>query len=190
MNTQYRTYWINMIIRGVLLLGIFARLSTAEPGAGSGPNAADDLKARIAEYKLWKPTTSKPVFVPGKASVLCRPFSEIPSEPHGFRYISFYINPNARDAYSEAKTKQVVFPEGTVIVKEKRLKENDEKVSELGIMLKRQKGFSPETGDWQYGFIRQNGELVIGTQLRNCAECHSNAKSDSVFGHPAVRQNR
>jgi hypothetical protein len=53
------------------------------------------------------------------------------------------------------------------------------------VMLKRDAGYFPQGGDWEYlvtdkdGWIEDRGPLVL------CARCHAEGNADSVFGLPA-----
>lgn len=138
--------------------------------------AADSIKALIAGYRNWKPTTTEPVLIPMQVSTLCR--APTPEEqtrtPHEGRYVFVYVNPTGREAYD----RKASFPDGTVIVKEKRLKPDDETTIELGVMTKH--GTS-----WEFSFIDASGRSAGGEKLFHCAKCHSRAANDSVFGRPA-----
>jgi hypothetical protein len=163
----------------VLAVGLCARFSIGET-AESNSNAADALKASFAKYKTWEATTAKPFLVSSNGD--CRPNGWKPPGPHGDRYIQVYVSDSARDMFVAGNPKQGLFPEGAVIVKQKRLKANDDKLVELGVMIKLKKGSSPKTKDWQYLFVDPDGKLASDKTLQNCAACHANAKNDSVFG--------
>lgn len=158
------------------------------------PRPAVDPKTAHADYKKWQPV-GKPLLQTYPAVALCASSDFVGSGIHSDRFITTYVSPNSRELYlknllrpqdlsqtPEATAKPIRFPQGTVIVKEKRLKMYDMKPHELGIMIKQQSGFSPETGDWQYAFFDQDGEFILGKSLRHCAECHTRAKHDHVFG--------
>ena len=151
--------------------------STGEPPAKSSSSAENEVKEAFANYKTWKPTTHKPILISTKT--LCLPAQDF--GPHDERYIHVYVSPNARDWFLDKKPKRGPFPEGTVIVKEKRDIAGDKPV-ELGVMIKREKGSFPKAGDWQYLFVERDGQLVSGKRLQNRAVCHSQATNDSVFG--------
>jgi hypothetical protein len=83
-----------------------------------------------------------------------------------------------------------------VIVKEKliageRRFENDKTVfvnladqpELLTVMIKRDPGFNPEAGDWEFLVYEGNGETITARGvLQNCMECHiRQVQSDFVF---------
>ncbi|NNE65591.1 MAG: hypothetical protein HKN33_03420 [Pyrinomonadaceae bacterium] len=76
------------------------------------------------------------------------------------------------------------FPVGSMIAREKRLTLDDAASPEVVIaMVKREKGFSKKTGDWE--FLVFDGKK-LGLRSRqtkgSCAECHTQAKAtDWVF---------
>jgi hypothetical protein len=70
-----------------------------------------------------------------------------------------------------------------VIVKEKLAKKDSKDAMELGVMIKREKGFAPKSGDWQFIFVDAKGTVTEQqSKLENCATCHRlREKSDYVF---------
>ena len=51
-------------------------------------------------------------------------------------------------------------------------------------MAKRDPGFFPEGGDWEYVVIDATGRLEERGKLAVCARCHAEANADSIFGVP------
>jgi len=56
-------------------------------------------------------------------------------------------------------------------------------------MIKRDAGFFPEGGDWEYVATDRDGWVADRGQLKACARCHAEAKADWVFGLPETRSN-
>jgi hypothetical protein len=52
-------------------------------------------------------------------------------------------------------------------------------------MAKRDAGFFPEGGDWEYVVLDAEGHLEDRGRLTLCARCHAEANADWVFGLPA-----
>jgi hypothetical protein len=68
---------------------------------------------------------------------------------------------------------------GTIIVKEKLGAGNE--VLAIGGMRKREAGFDPAHGDWEYFYGSKRGGFEIG-RLNNCARCHAQTKeTDHVY---------
>ena len=75
------------------------------------------------------------------------------------------------------------FPAGSIIVREKLLQEADDVPEAVTVMVKREKGFSPKTGDWEF-FVLDGavGKVEKRETTGACAKCHTQAeKTDWVF---------
>jgi hypothetical protein len=102
---------------------------------------------------------------------LCAAAVAIPQNPHQDKFISVYVNETGRQAMMLQLVPE--FPRGTMIVKEK-LGANDSQSPELlTAMIKREKGYNPQSGDWEYlvldgaaSKITRRGKLVT------CSGCH------------------
>jgi hypothetical protein len=92
-----------------------------------------------------------------------------------------YVNELARHALLEEKKPQ--FPVGSVIVREKLLRENDTAPQVLVVMVKRERGFNRKANDWE--FLLLDGSLSKITHREktgSCRDCHKQEKdSDYVF---------
>ena len=76
-----------------------------------------------------------------------------------------------------------VFPAGSMIVREKRLLLGSGPPEVSIAMVKHEKGFSKETGDWEFIVLNGNNLKLESRQTKgSCAECHARVKeSDWVF---------
>lgn len=86
-----------------------------------------------------------------------------------------YANDKAKTSiYSDSPS----FPVGSIIVRERHDEELKPLPNKVIAMVKREAGFSPNTGDWEF-FMFDGWTLAL--QLRettgNCAACHSQAKA-------------
>ncbi len=138
--------------------------------------------AEFADYQTWKSITPRPMAtaMPGPCAATRSQAVEA-ANPHADGFVHVYVNPIGRNAYAEAKPPQ--FAVGTVIVKAKLHKADDVEPHQLGIMIKRSKGFDPPAGDWQYLFVEEDGQIVDDADsLSNCRDCHQRrAAQDYVF---------
>jgi len=75
------------------------------------------------------------------------------------------------------------FAAGSIIVREKLGQESDAMPAAVTVMIKREKGFSPKTGDWEFFVLDGALEKVETRETTGaCAKCHSQAeKTDWVF---------
>ena len=105
------------------------------------------------------------------------------SNPHEVGYVTFarvYANSLAESEITKFAPK---FPVGAIIVREKYLKETDLVPETVTAMVKREKGFSKKTNDWE--FFTLNGRFLTLQKREtkgDCAKCHSQVENtDFVF---------
>lgn len=134
-------------------------------------------------YRNYTRLTEKPYGVNGRLAILCNtPPPEMIQKlkdahgPHDTNSIHLYANAVAAPQYRETKKP---LPVGSVIVKEKL--DDELAVAGIGGMIKREAGFDPANGDWEYFYSDDKVGFSRG-KLANCAGCHAKAKeSDFVF---------
>jgi Cytochrome P460 len=110
--------------------------------------------------------TSKPFFV---ATILCE--GAPPDDLHDGFWIHVYVTQKGRDTMMSGKG---VYPKGTIILKQKFKDEAGTKTALFTGMLKREKGYDPEVGDWEFFVL--NSEATAVRQARNiqsCIDCHA-----------------
>ncbi|HRF58526.1 MAG TPA: cytochrome P460 family protein [Fimbriimonadaceae bacterium] len=155
------------------------------------PGATDARLKAIQGYRSWTKVNAKPVSMAPSVAVLCAaippPKWRDPS-PHIGKFFTVYVNATGRTAMLSDETKP--FPVGTVIVKEKVpavgqdvLKQTPgTKVELLTVMIKRDKGFDPGNGDWEYFAVSGDAKAVISKDVKHCQDCHRSQKSsDYVY---------
>ena len=111
-----------------------------------------------------------------------RPDDSEPREDHknGETFARVYSNELARPAMAKGNT---AFPAGSIIVREKLWRADSTQPALITAMIKRDRGFSPATNDWEFfvidrGLTRVKDRDTVG----NCASCHITAKeTDWVF---------
>jgi hypothetical protein len=106
-----------------------------------------------------------------------------PENPHekGVKtYARYYANEAAQGEIYKAVPR---FPAGSIIVREKLLNAEDAQPELVAVMIKREKGFSRKTGDWEYLVAEANLEKIRKREKTgSCAACHANAaQTDYVF---------
>jgi hypothetical protein len=92
-----------------------------------------------------------------------------------------YVNELARKAYSASPAQP--FPIGSILVREKLIRSNSEKPQVLTVMIKREKGFNTEGGDWSFLAMDGAATKVLKRKKKgDCLECHQSASDrDFVF---------
>jgi hypothetical protein len=147
--------------------------------------SAPDLKD-IRDYKAWMRVHPTALRLPAPLDALCavptrQQSIETSQNPHRQKYFVVYVNETGRVAMmSQLKP---IFPEGSIIVKEKLLAEDDTSPEMLTVMVKREPGFNPESGDWEYMVVNGSRTKIEGRgKLANCQACHAlKSGTDYVF---------
>ena len=106
-----------------------------------------------------------------------------PANPHEkgvTTFARYFANDLAQSVIYQTTPK---FPVGAIIVREKLVTEDAEIPSLVTVMVKREKGFSKKTGDWEYFVIEGGvGKIIKREKEGSCSKCHANAsETDFVF---------
>lgn len=99
---------------------------------------------------------------------------------HELSFGMVYANDLAK---TEIEKENPQFPVGSIIVREKNETATSEPPQTVIAMVKREKGFSEATGDWEF-FVFDGADLKLNSResVGNCATCHIQAeKTDWVF---------
>jgi len=103
-----------------------------------------------------------------------------PHEKGAQTFARYFANDLANAEIYKAVPK---FPVGAIIVREKLLKAEDTTPELVTVMVKREKGFSRKTGDWEYLVVEAGLDKIKQREkVGSCSRCHANAEStDFVF---------
>jgi hypothetical protein len=168
-----------VMVAGIVLVGALA-VRRIEGAKDEFRFDAATLKDRTS----WIQVNAEPYHMAPAVAALCAPVSAamIPpkKDPHAPAYITVYVNNVGREAMFAKQAQR--FPEGSIIVKEKfGAPSGDRKPLLYTIMRKREIGYNPELGDWEFSVVGPNGkELQATGKLENCQGCHV-GKSESDF---------
>lgn len=162
------------IIRSFLILPVITLPVHAAP-------ADADLLKFVQERAKLERVTQKAVDMDGKAAAACASAVITPptqTNPHHNASIHVYANEPAALPMFDPWGR---FPEGSLVLKEKLGRANGETELFTG-MWKREKGYFPETGDWEFFTVDAKGGKVLERgKLQSCAKCHQDyAKGDFV----------
>lgn len=156
--------------------------------APTGSDSSGNLLKEIKDYRNWTKVNSTPQLMLGRVAADCA-IQLSPTgidvdgtrNPHLNKYFTVYVNEVGRKAMLDQKHPQ--FPAGSVIVKEKLSARDSQKPELLTVMIKQQKGFNPESGDWEYMVVDGSGTKMAGRgNLQNCQSCHvARPHTDYVF---------
>ena len=153
--------------------------TTADPqnAAPQTPESAAGAEL-VAGYKGWTRVNPRPAVFHSRIAVQCvTPTAEQlrlerERNPHRDKFVTVYVNDAGRRAMLEER--RPLFPAGSVIVKEK-LPSSDEGAAPelLTAMHKREPGYDPEGGDWEYLVLDGRGrEASARGRLESCRACH------------------
>ena len=137
-------------------------------------------------YLGWKKRQDAPRAISAEIFSLCRAPSlaemKFAESVHGKNLALLdWVNPAA--ARGLAAGGKPAFEVGSAIVKQKLLGGGDQaKVVALGLMVKRQAGFDPDHGDWEFGYWEETPGLMAGAEIASsCGGCHKASPTDFVF---------
>lgn len=167
-----------------------ALLQSAEPHE----NSQITVSQIAAGYAKYEKITPEPVYVNPVLAMLCRGASKqevekakIKHGPHANTAVVIHMNALAANAF---KTGLPHYPLGSVIVKQKSIlgyvgddgKTVRQADNGVGGMIKRQAGYDPTHGDWEYFYFEDVAKIESG-RIASCVQCHDTAKAtDRVFG--------
>lgn len=164
-------YTATAVLLGSLLVLSVARGS--RPGLcqyglqGAEPPKPREIK-EIADYQKWTLVNPQPYYVPAPRAVQCAANS---NGPHVGKFIKVYVNAIGQKAMLTQKMPQ--FAPGSVIVKEKFLKQDSKTPELLTVMVKRKAGYDPHKGDWEYLLVDGQPEDDNNRgKLSYCQSCH------------------
>ena len=135
----------------------------------------------IAGYKSWTRVNREPQNIPSRIAIQCsmptrEEWSLEKQNPHRDKFVVVYVNSIGRNAMMEQKWPR--FPEGSVIVKEKLSTKESTNPELLTVMKKREPGYDPDKGDWEYFVFDGTGrEMKASGKLQNCQGCHLDEKA-------------
>ena len=150
--------------------------------------------APYADYKTWTALFDAPRNVSMQLMMLCRTMTEAEqayvNSEHAEFFVQVYVNPVGENAMKQNGAR--VFPQGTVIVKEKftqdtRVPNARAQAAGLGVMVKHAPGFDPQGGDWEYLYVDRSGLVVTDQkQMQDCRACHLQARERDAVYYPQV----
>lgn len=150
---------------------------TIFPNASVNADAAttakiDTVTAVKDRVKSLACVTSKPQFIASAISFRCAgptPRMLVEHFPHEDRYIKVYVTPQSKQTLLEGKGD---YPVGTLVVKEKCLDPNGAQVELFTVMRKREPGYNPTVGDWEFLVLNHDYTITASGKIDSCAECH------------------
>jgi len=186
-------HWLWILLTGCLAVAALAARAATEDELLKPPPEESPFDNRqkpdadsliFAKYYKWKRVTPKLESADGGGTSICSP---VPGTNAGQAgpdpFFNVYADKIAELAFSRPAS--TPFPEGSMIVKE--LLATNKKSAEprtLLAMVKRDAGFDPAHGDWEFLVLRRLKQPIIVERgkIAHCHACHEKAKAqDFVF---------
>jgi hypothetical protein len=183
---QMATLRISFLLVAVAAIGLVIAFA-GRRSQGSNDGFQFDATT-LKDKSVWTQVNAEPHRLSSYIDALCRMptadnYKQLRKDnPHAASYITVYVNNAGREAMFAKEAPR--FPEGSVIVKQK-LGDHSEGNKPLlyTIMRKREAGYNPGVGDWEFLVVGPNGtDLQASGKLENCQVCHRGKRdSDHVF---------
>ncbi len=123
----------------------------------------------LSKYRAWTLVNPVPVKMEPAVAFMCAAAPR--RSPHEDKFVSVYVNETGRQAMMTQLSPK--FPQGSMIVKEKLSSKDAQSPELLTAMIKREKGYHPESGDWEYLVIDGSASKVEKRgKLADCNSCH------------------
>jgi hypothetical protein len=138
----------------------------------SSPTVPESELAKLAKYRQWTLVNPTPQLMEPKVSTDCAfPGGRQGPSPHQDKYISVFVNSLGREEMMTKRSPK--FPIGSMIVKEKLRSHDSTKPEMLTAMIKREAGYNPESGDWEYLVLDGAASKIVEQgKLTRCSGCH------------------
>ncbi len=176
--------------------------ATAPPATTRASEQGGTAEEVARDYAKLTLVTPEAVFVNPELAMLCKGASQEHVErarrtqgPHAHTQIRVFMSAGAAATFKlrqkdETLAEAPVYPVGSIVVKEKkgafyfvgRGEERSKTHDGVGGMIKREKGYDPEHGDWEYFYFEDPAKVESG-RIASCVACHAGAATtDYVFG--------
>ena len=178
-----------ILVTAAALVLVIALAGWRTQGVKNEVRVKDEFRfdaAKLNDKSLWNRVNDEPYYLTSNLNIQCAAPTaadykrQRENNPHKSAFITVYVNSAGKDAMLTQKSPR--FPEGSVIVKQK-LDAKERKPILYTIMRKREAGYNPQLGDWEFSVVGANGtEVLAKGKLENCQSCHlGEGTSDFVF---------
>src|SRR5258708_2441309 len=165
----------NRLILFLLMAGLAATTSVGSRQT----EAHDNLGPDVSNLSGWTQVNKEPYYISSQVDILCvapKPADyerERKQNPHASTYITVFVN--AVGSLAMFANPPQRFPEGAIIIKRKfdHSSQNGRPILST-IMIKREAGYNPDAGDWEFAVVSGDGKNVEAKgKLGNCMACHA-----------------
>ncbi|HWC58120.1 MAG TPA: cytochrome P460 family protein [Verrucomicrobiae bacterium] len=155
-------------MRAILLIPALALVCTA---VAEVTNDGDNLLSLVEQRcdKLVR-VTDQPRSMQPQVAAACAP-GVIRQGPHDLaKCYHIYISKQGLDVLKNGKG---IYPVGTVVLKEKFSDPSATNTELFTAMVKRDKGFNPASGDWEYFVLSGDAKKIEQRgKIESCMNCH------------------
>ena len=177
-----------MMANRLILFLLIAGLAASKSVGSRQTEPHDSLRVDVSNLSGWTQVNPQPYYISSQVDIQCVAPKPVDYErvrkqnPHASTYITVFVN--AAGSFAMFANPPQRFPKGTVIVKRKFDQSSQNGTPILStIMIKRDAGYNPEAGDWEFAVVSGDGKNVEAQgKLGNCMGCHaSRRETDFVF---------
>lgn len=185
------------------LLFLVVALTGCQPSPNQNPVRVEnppDRETLDIDFANWASATKEPYFIAPLQFRFCAPPStqevqnlELEKKqrgPHSESAIVVRVNPIGFKPFQSGLS----VPVGTIVVKEKYPHYSpDTPPVAVAAMIKREPGYDPKYGDWEYAYEQrwpEHERKVIRGKLDSCIDCHQNASGKDYMFRPYLAASR
>jgi hypothetical protein len=156
--------------------------------AAEKPNsAASSAAAAVTRGQKFVRVTGRPVRIEFQRRILCAK-RNVPNGPHGDHWIDVFVT---EEGAATMRSGKGVYPQGTIILKQKYADAAGTKTDLFTGMLKREKDYHPEVGDWEFFVLNSNRTRVTELgRIESCIDCHVAYKHRDFVSRDYLTGNR
>jgi hypothetical protein len=179
-KTQYAKLLIVVFLGGLWACTSLSASQKIKPEIVGAENAQPAGSEIIEGYRQWTRVNPVSAVFHSKIAIQCaaqtaRQIKMEEGNPHRDKFITVFVNDIGKHAMMQEKSPR--FPQGSVIVKEKLPTQDSSSPELLTVMIKREAGYDPQNGDWEYMALDGAGkEVQARGQLESCQACHMMVK--------------
>jgi hypothetical protein len=167
-------------------------LESGKPLIGEQLSKADKELAVFASYRKWHKANPEPQrmddvvawmcrnLTPEEAAILRKEHVGTHKVAQEWKTFTVFVNGLGKDRLLGVTEGE--FPVGTILVKEKHTGDDATTSELLTVMVKREKGFAPKVGDWEFLVLDGFAKAVQKGDSKTCVSCHTTvSKNDFVY---------
>jgi hypothetical protein len=175
-----------LCVGGTMAFALNAKRRAASKRQTQTPASATPANEDIFAHRTWTQVNPQRFRMNMFTASLCRmptPVDEAMEAggPHRDKFVTVYVNDTGKSSMMTERYPK--FPVGSMIVKEKFSTVEGGSPELMTAMLKREAGYNPKTGDWEYLVLNGEGTKIEARgKLDDCMACHALLnKQDFVY---------